>query len=350
MHAPSKSAYGPRHRRLRWPTPPTWSRSLPAWNRAATIASCAASRWSTRYAEDDPATLKRLGLIVDVETTGLDPDSDRIIELACLPFHFSSEGVLYDVLPGYAGFEDPGQPLHEEVVRLTGITDDQLRGQKLDDQLVTTLATPANLIIAHNAGFDRCFLERRFPLFVDKPWACSMGQVPWAEEGLGSAKLDYLLSRFGFFFDDHRAMADCRAVLHLLSLKLPRSGRPILPLLLATARHRTFRLWALEAPIECKDLLKERGYRWNTGSEAGRAPGIATWTGNSLWRRSCSSPRRSTTAARVATSWSGSTTATASAIGSDRRPNTAGLYGVRASIGRRVWSCRLASAGVPCRP
>jgi DNA polymerase-3 subunit epsilon len=186
-----------------------------------------------------------------------------------LPFHFSSEGVLYDVLPGYAGFEDPGQPLHEEVVRLTGITDDELLGQKLDEQAVTTLATPANLIIAHNAAFDRCFLERRFPLFVDKPWACSKGQVPWAEEGLGSAKLDYLLSRFGFFFDDHRAMADCRAVLHLLSLSLPRSGRPILPLLLANARRRAFRIWALEAPIDCKDLLKQRGYRWN-GGEDGR--------------------------------------------------------------------------------
>jgi DNA polymerase-3 subunit epsilon len=83
------------------------------------------------------------------------------------------------------------------------------------------------------------------------------GQVPWAEEGLGSAKLDYLLSRFGFFFNDHWAMADCRAVLHVLSLRLRHSGRPILPLLLATARRRTFRLWAHEAPIECKDLLKE---------------------------------------------------------------------------------------------
>jgi DNA polymerase III subunit epsilon len=220
----------------------------------------------TRYADDDPAAVKRLGLIVDIETTGLDPASDRIIELACLPFHFSSEGMLYDVLPGYAGFEDPGQPLPEEVVRLTGITDDQLLGRKLDDETVSALASPANLIIAHNAAFDRCFLERRFPLFVDKPWACSFGQVPWTEEGLGSAKLDYLLSRFGFFFDDHRAMADCRAVLHLLSLTLP-SGRPILPLLLANARRRAFRIWALEAPIECKDLLKERGYRWSNGAD-----------------------------------------------------------------------------------
>jgi DNA polymerase III subunit epsilon len=81
-----------------------------------------------RYADDDPTAIKRLGLIVDIETTGLDPASDRIIELACLPFHFSPDGVLYDVLPGYAGFEDPGQPLSDEVIQLTGITDDQLRG------------------------------------------------------------------------------------------------------------------------------------------------------------------------------------------------------------------------------
>jgi DNA polymerase-3 subunit epsilon len=93
----------------------------------------------TRYADDDPGAVKRLGLIVDIETTGLDPAGDRIIELACLAFHFSAEDVLYDVLPGYAGFEDPGQPLHEEVVRLTGITDDQLRGHMLDEQTVTTL-------------------------------------------------------------------------------------------------------------------------------------------------------------------------------------------------------------------
>jgi DNA polymerase-3 subunit epsilon len=93
--------------------------------------------------------------------------------------------------------------------------------------------------------------------------------VPWAEEGLGSAKLDYLLGQHGFFFDDHRAMADCRAVLHLLSLKLLKTGRPILPLLLANARRRAFRIWALEAPFDCNDLLKQRGYRWN-GGEDGR--------------------------------------------------------------------------------
>jgi DNA polymerase-3 subunit epsilon len=222
-----------------------------------------------RYADDEPEATKRVGVIVDVETTGLDPSTDNIIELAILPVHFSSEGVIYDVLPGYAGFEDPGQPLSDDVVRLTGITDDQLRGQRLDDDAIEAIAEPACLVIAHNAAFDRSFLERRFPLFVEKPWACSFAQVPWADEGLGGAKLDYLLGKLGFFFDDHRAMADCRAVLHLLSLDLPNSGRSILPLLLANARRCAYRIWALEAPFDRKDLLKQRGYRWN-GGEDGR--------------------------------------------------------------------------------
>jgi DNA polymerase III subunit epsilon len=143
-----------------------------------------------RYADDDPATVQRRGLIVDIETAGLDPASDRIIELACLPFHFSSEGTLYDVLPRYAGFEDPGQPLHKEVVRLTDITDDQLVDQKLDDEAVTALASPANLIIAHNAIFDRCFLERRFPLFVDKP----LGLLLWPG-ALGGGRLGQCQAR-----------------------------------------------------------------------------------------------------------------------------------------------------------
>jgi DNA polymerase III subunit epsilon len=36
--------------------------------------------------------------------------------------------------------------------------------------------------------------------------------VPWAEEGLRSRSLGYLLYRFGWFFDGHRAMNDCRAM------------------------------------------------------------------------------------------------------------------------------------------
>ncbi|MGI9452219.1 MAG: 3'-5' exonuclease [Geminicoccaceae bacterium] len=222
-----------------------------------------------RYAAaaDDGGVPPRLGLIVDVETTGLDPDHHKIIELAMLPFHFSPAGTIYDVLPGYAGFEDPGEPIPSDIVDLTGITDAKVRGQTLDESAVTNLVGSCSLVIAHNAGFDRRFLERRFPLFIDTPWACSFSQLPWSEEGLASRKLDYILGHLGFFFDDHRALADCQAVLHLLSLDLPKSGRPIFQTLLETARQPSIRLWAVDAPFDAKDILKARGYAWNPGDD-----------------------------------------------------------------------------------
>jgi DNA polymerase III subunit epsilon len=219
------------------------------------------------YAEPPDGTELRRGLIVDVETTGLDPTRDKIIELAILPFDFSSAGGLYAVHEGYAALEDPGMPVPETVTRLTGITDEDVGGQTLDDDMVAALAAEAALVIAHNAAFDRRFVERRFPVFVDKPWGCSSEQVPWAEEGLRSRSLDYLLYRFGWFFDGHRAMNDCRATLHLLSLDLPMSGRPALAVLLQAARRRSWCLRAIESRIELKDRLKARGYRWSNGDD-----------------------------------------------------------------------------------
>lgn len=220
----------------------------------------------SRYADDGGVSL-RLGLIVDVETTGLDPDHHKIIELAILPFHFSPAGMIYDVLAGYAGFEDPKEPIPPDVVDLTGITDAEVRDQVLDEKAVADLVGSSSLVIAHNAGFDRRFLERRFPLFIDKPWACSLSQIPWSEEGFASRKLDYILGQLGFFFDDHRALADSQAVLHLLSLDLPRSGRPVFRTLLETARRPSIRMWAVGAPFDAKDALKARGYTWNPGDD-----------------------------------------------------------------------------------
>ncbi len=214
-------------------------------------------------------TVVRKGLYLDTETTGLDPDTDRIIELAMVPFEFSSDGRIYTLGDELDQLEDPGRPIPPEIVKLTGISDDMVAGKTIDDDAVVAMLADAAIVVAHNAGFDRPFCEARWSAFESKAWGCSQRQVPWAEAGFESSKLEYLAYRSGFFYDGHRATIDCLAGIDLLARDLPGTGGTALKALLDTARGREWRIWAVGSPFEAKDVLKARGYRWN-GGEDGR--------------------------------------------------------------------------------
>jgi DNA polymerase-3 subunit epsilon len=142
-------------------------------------------------------------------------------------------------------------------------------GQSIDDHAVSDLLKRVVLVIAHNASFDRRFLEKRLPAFAAKHWACSRADIDWKAEGIRSSALEFVAYALGFFHDGHRAASDCRATLHALAQPLPVTGRLALKALLEQARFPTWRLWARDAAIERKDILKARGYAWSPG-EFGR--------------------------------------------------------------------------------
>ena len=218
----------------------------------------------SRYHQDTEEE-KLLGVYADIETTGLDPGTDKIIELGMVRFEFLPDGRIFRLLEEFSAFADPGFPLPEGIVRLTGITDAMVQGRSIDATQVKAFLDSVALVIAHNAAFDRVFLESAFPVFETKAWACSMKEIPWAAEGCTSGGLEYLAWRQGFFYEGHRALTDCLAGLHLLSLPLPVSGEPTLKVLLDRARQREYRVWAEGSPFEAKEILKARGYRWSPG-------------------------------------------------------------------------------------
>ncbi|EFH12483.1 3'-5' exonuclease [Teichococcus cervicalis] len=211
----------------------------------------------------------RLGLVLDVETTGLDHGQDEIIELAMLPFTYGLDGTLYSVGEAFSRLRQPARPIPPEVTALTGLTDAMVAGQSFTPEEVAAFIGPAALVIAHNAGFDRRFAEAFCPDFAAKPWACSLHGVDWAAEGFEGRRLGDLAARHGLFFDGHRAVHDCQATLEILARPLPRSGVPALVRLLEAARRPSWRIWAEGAPFAAKDRLKARGYRWN-GEANGR--------------------------------------------------------------------------------
>jgi DNA polymerase-3 subunit epsilon len=208
----------------------------------------------------------RHAAIVDTETTGTDPAVDKILELAVVVFEYcAATGAVGRVLGAYDGLEDPGVPIPASSTAIHGITDAMVAGKRIDDASVRALLEGVNLVIAHNAGFDRKFLEPRLPLFGSLPWACSWAEVPWREAGIESSKLEYLAYRSGFFYEGHRAEMDCRALLAVLRRPFGPSAGSALKVLLDSARAPSFRLWATGSPFESKDVLRKREYRWETG-------------------------------------------------------------------------------------
>ena len=111
-------------------------------------------------------------LILDTETTGLDWRAENIIELAMLSVDVDLHtGQPVGVVEVYEDFEDPGRPIPSEIVKLTGITDHDVKGQKLNEVKINAMVERADLIVAHNAGFDRPFVENRLEVFEHKAWA-----------------------------------------------------------------------------------------------------------------------------------------------------------------------------------
>ena len=204
------------------------------------------------------------GAYVDVETTGLNPATDEIIELGIILFDYDLDsGKIIRTEEPYSRFRDPGIPIPPKITELTGITDSDVEGHEIDYEEVKELIAGVSIVIAHNARFDRPFLERAHRVFRSKPWACSIEDINWRAEGVPGSKLEYLAMFFKYFYNPHRASDDCLAGLTVLSQTLPRSGVLAMKALLESARKTVYRFEATGAPFSKKDLLKERDYRWN---------------------------------------------------------------------------------------
>ena len=212
----------------------------------------------------------KVGILFDVETTGLDTASDEVVELGMVKFSYHPDGTVAAILDSFSSLNEPGRTIPEDAIKLHGITNEMAAGHKIDTEAVSAFAADAAIVIAHNAAFDRKFAERYWPTFANKPWACSVNQVDWRAHGFEGSRLGYLLNGLGLFHKPHRAVDDCHALLEILAHTLSGTERSALSLLLENARRKTVRIWAEHAPFDLKDELKKRGYRWSPGDEGRR--------------------------------------------------------------------------------
>ncbi|MCL5780884.1 MAG: exonuclease domain-containing protein [Firmicutes bacterium] len=166
-----------------------------------------------------------MAAIVDVETTGLDPEEDEIIELSIILFTFNRDtGEIREIVDEYTGLNEPSVPIKRGATKVNGLKMDDVEGEYLDDDKIISIIGRAEFIVAHNAKFDLGFIG--YKAAYTKPWFCSMNGIAWRRKGFASKALQNLLKDHGINVDKkHRAGDDVKATLALLSQR-NQKGQP----------------------------------------------------------------------------------------------------------------------------
>ena len=203
-----------------------------------------------------PACPQRL-LIVDTETTGLSPAKGRCIEVGAVLFHVPSRAVLSQVSFLLPCSSNPAQRVNGIAAEVTRL--EQPRAQSL--ACLEAMAAAADVLVAHNAAFDRQWFGREDLPALHRPWLCSMEDIRWpAERHLrATPSVRDLALAYGVpVWAAHRALTDCIYIAQVFEREAQLETllrQALLPRQLYRAR----------LPYDQRHLAKEAGFRWNEG-------------------------------------------------------------------------------------
>ena len=154
---------------------------------------------------------------IDLETTGLNPKRDRIIEIGAVRVR---DGKITET---FQQLIDPKQQLEERVETLTGIFSKELEGNPTIQQILPKLREflGEDVLLGHRVLFDYSFLKRAF---INE-------KIPFERKGIDtlklarqfvteceSKKLESLCIYYGIKHQAHRALGDALATVELYQI------------------------------------------------------------------------------------------------------------------------------------
>lgn len=158
--------------------------------------------------------------ILDLETTGVNFEEDKITELGFVLWDFEINQPTFM----YSSFKDPEMPIGEIAGQVSGITDAMVKGKKLDVALIKRKMKEAKYIIAHNALFDMTFTIKELGeidgVFAPARWLCSQMLIDWKRilPRSKSVALNYLAADMGIVNPfAHRALTDTLLLARMLT-------------------------------------------------------------------------------------------------------------------------------------
>ncbi len=152
---------------------------------------------------------------LDLETTGLSPIRDTIIEVAAVRFHLEKVGEKYIAITDdeRSMLIDPERKLEENISMITGITDSMLKGKvkwgEVKEKVREFIGD--SIIVGHNVLFDTAMLESHG---IDLSRSVALDTFELSEifsQESESLNLGFLAEKYGFKWEsEHRALDDVK--------------------------------------------------------------------------------------------------------------------------------------------
>jgi DNA polymerase-3 subunit epsilon len=194
-------------------------------------------------------------LIVDTETTGLDPQRDRCIELGAVLFDLPRRSVLSQVSLLLPCEQNAAQAVNGIDPELTQQPQPWQQGLQWFEALLAS----ADLVVAHNAAFDRQWFGRAPLPAIDQPWLCTMEDIRWpADRNLRTnpSVRDLALAYSVPVWAAHRALTDCIYLAQVFE-----RCSDLEQLVQQGLEPR--RLYRARLSYEERHRAREAGFRWN---------------------------------------------------------------------------------------
>ncbi len=203
-----------------------------------------------------------VGLALAIQSSGNDHRRHQIVELALQRFRLDERNRIVETGRRRTWLEEPATPISAVSARSTDLVDADLIGRAISEGEATSMLLDVDFVVTHDARTCRPFVEHRLPLAAGRPWACSLNDMDWREEGFEGHRLADLIGSMGWFYEAHRAEADVTALLHLLDHTLG-DGCTVAGRVLARSGRPDWIVDADDVPASAADVLEERGYRWD---------------------------------------------------------------------------------------
>lgn len=171
-----------------------------------------------RYRLNPESEYSNLPIVVfDFETTGLDSKQDHIIEIGAIRLENG------EAVEEFSTLVNPGTTLSDQVVTITGITDEMLKDQPTIDQVLDRFLDffKGAVLVAHNAEFDMSFLTTtclKLGRRLEWPAFCTLKMARKVLPQLESRNLDTIAKHYDLSFEArHRSIGDVKVTVAVLN-------------------------------------------------------------------------------------------------------------------------------------